>query len=268
MGIRLIVSDIDGTLIGKDQVILNGFEDLAELIQKHHLQFTLASGRTPSMMAEFIERLHIDLPTIVCNGSAGYYEGKYIWDDVLNPEKIRKVIEFADSMGMAVIISDGYYEKAYRLNPYIQQQIETFGKWDKIYCPEGDSEWAEVKIQKLLIIDPENPGRIDTVIDKVDMEQDAVNIVRYDDRGIEIMPVNSSKGNGLKRLAKFLGIELEDILAVGDNLNDIDMLEAAGTGVAVHNAAEELKSHANYICQDDTVLGVIEAIKKFCISDS
>lgn|GEM_PF-59540 len=264
MGIKLVVSDVDGTLIDCDDNLSPAIDELAEILQENDIKFTLASGRTPPMMNEFTRRLHITLPIIVCNGSAAYHQGEYIWKDFLNPMEMLAAISFADSLDMAIIISDGDKEVAYRHNAYIQRQIDLFGKWSEVYHPSLE-EYPSIRIQKLLIIDPNHPGRIDSVIRKLDVTQGTFNIVRYDSRGIEIMPNGGSKGNAIRRLAKYLGVDMQDILAVGNEINDVDMLEAAGIGVAVANAAEGLKEHANYICQHNDIHGVIEAVKKFCI---
>lgn len=71
--------------------------------------------------------------------------------------------------------------------------------------------------------------------------KNGIYVVRYGDRCFEAMPEGCSKGSGIRRLADYLGIHPGEILAVGDNINDLDMFEAAGWSAAVGNAAEELK---------------------------
>ncbi len=83
---------------------------------------------------------------------------------------------------------------------------------------------------------------------------------------IEINALSANKGNGLKFIAQHLNIPLENTLAFGDGLNDIDLIKTAGTGIAMENACEELKNVADYItlsCNDN---GVAEGIKKFCFT--
>lgn len=264
MGIKLVISDIDGTLIDKDEIMSPGIDELAGLIREHNIKLTLASGRTPPMMSEFTQRLNITLPTIVCNGSAAYNNGSYIWNDFLDPIDMKPAIHFADSLGMAIILCDGEKEMAYRHNAYIQKQIDLFGRYREIFRPT-EAEFPFVKIQKLLIIDPQHPGRVDSVIEQFDFKHGNFNIVRYDARGIEVMPDKSSKGSAIRRLSKYLGVDLKDVLAIGNEINDVDMLQTAGIGAAVANAAAGLKEQADYVCRQDTVYGVIEAIKKFCL---
>ena len=83
---------------------------------------------------------------------------------------------------------------------------------------------------------------------------------------IEINDKKANKGSALKFMAEHLDIKIEETLAFGDGLNDIAMLEAAGIGVAVGNAVEELKSVADYVTSSCDENGVAEGIKKFCFN--
>ena len=264
---KLIVSDVDGTLLDKSEGYSSEFEKLAELIQNYGLPFTLASGRSPDMIAEIVEKLHITLPVIVSNGAAAITRTGCIWNDYFNPMQIKEAVLTANSLDMAIIMDDGEGEAAYRHNAYIQEQIEKYNRYNRFYIPL-EREWPDLKLQKLLIIDPEQEGRIDVVLDKLEPYKDDLNIIRYNDRSADIMPKTASKGKALKRLADQLNIDLEDILVFGDEQNDIEMFDLAGVGAAVQNAVPELKKHADYICKHDVAGGVLEAIETFCALES
>ncbi len=74
-----------------------------------------------------------------------------------------------------------------------------------------------------------------------------------------------SKGNAIKILCDLYDIDREEVIAIGDNENDISMIEYAGMGIAVGNAAEALKAKADYITGDYLDDGVAEAIEKFAL---
>lgn len=81
---------------------------------------------------------------------------------------------------------------------------------------------------------------------------------------LDIIPKNVSKGNALEILGNYLKINKDEILAIGDNLNDLDMVEKAGIGIAVNNAYSELKQIANYTTEKNVEQGgFAEAIYKF-----
>ena len=82
---------------------------------------------------------------------------------------------------------------------------------------------------------------------------------------IEVMPKGVDKGAALKRLANILEIELKETMAMGDNTNDILLLQAAGVAVAVANAVPKVKAVADYVCKNTRSRGVAEALKRFCL---
>jgi hypothetical protein len=81
---------------------------------------------------------------------------------------------------------------------------------------------------------------------------------------VEVSPITDNKGEALKFIANYYGIPMEQTVAVGDNLNDLSMILAAGVGVAVSNAAQPLKSMADYVTKLTNDDGAIaEVIEKF-----
>ena len=88
-------------------------------------------------------------------------------------------------------------------------------------------------------------------------------------RYLEFNAPGVNKGAGLLELARRLGIPREETMAIGDNSNDVAMLEAAGLGVAVANATPEAKAAAGYVCAaDNNTGGVAEAIEKFVLGQA
>ena len=82
---------------------------------------------------------------------------------------------------------------------------------------------------------------------------------------MELNAPGISKGRGLMALAERLGLALDEVMAVGDSGNDLTMLEAAGLGVAMGNATEEIKQAADVITADNNHDGVAEAIEKYVL---
>ena len=80
---------------------------------------------------------------------------------------------------------------------------------------------------------------------------------------VEVSPLGDNKGETLKFLAEHYGIPIEKTVAVGDNLNDLPMILAAGIGCAVGNAAEELKAAADFVSASNNEGAVAQIIKKF-----
>ncbi len=83
---------------------------------------------------------------------------------------------------------------------------------------------------------------------------------------LEFNHPEANKGNGVKVLTDMLNIPIEQVLAIGDSFNDISMLDVAGLGVAVANAPDEVKAHADFITLPNNHDGVAHAIEKFILS--
>lgn len=263
--VRLVVSDVDGTLVGADCVMGEGIRQLAQLLAENHIAFTLASGRPVGMLEEYRKALGITLPVVASNGAAGHDGEKFIWEELLPAEAVKRTAEEADRMGLAVFLTDETTEGVYRQNDYIRRKSQESGLYKHLIHPEGD-EWDRIRIQKLMIIDPDSPGRCDILRPLLEEKKNRIHVVRYGSRCFEAMPEGCSKGTGIAKLARYLGISQKEILVIGDNVNDLDMFSAAGVRVAVGNAEAVLKDQADYVCQGETVYGVIEAVKRFCES--
>ena len=81
-------------------------------------------------------------------------------------------------------------------------------------------------------------------------------IATWWDRAVDIIPADGGKGMGIKSMLKFYGFDKSEALAFGDGNNDIEMLQAVGTGVAMGNASEDLKAVADEICGDVSEDGI------------
>lgn len=263
---KLIICDVDGTLIDDSEQITNAFEKLAKIIIEKEVPFTLASGRCPSQINNFIRRLRIHLPVIVNNGAGILYHNKLLYSHYMNPLYLKDAVLAADRLNMVIIMCDGMTETAYRYNNYIQNQIDRFSRYNHFYIPLAD-EWPDLKLQKVLIIDPQKPGKIDQVIQYLKPYEKHLKIVQYNSRSVDIMPEGTSKKAGILNLTKMLHIGPDCIMAVGNDKNDLEMISAVGVGIAVANAEDLLRQKVNYVCKNEYALGVLEAVERFYLNN-
>ncbi len=267
---KLIISDIDGTIFGREDTITEGLKRLRSLLKEYQVPFTLASGRCYEQMEALISYLDVSLPVIVNNGAGIMAGGRLDWGEEMDPEDLREAVQYADSCGMMVAFYGAETETVYRHNAYVQSYIDRFHKKYRYYLGTDETmdeeQWRRQNIQKLLVIDSRKPGRIDKVVEKIWKHTEGLSIVCYDDRSADIMPQSCSKEWGVRKAAGMLGIATEDIMAIGDNENDIGMIRSAGIGVAVGNATQALKEVADYVCEKEEAAGVAEAVERFFLS--
>jgi hypothetical protein len=119
-------------------------------------------------------------------------------------------------------------------------------------------------IIKIMIID--EPEILDEAIPKLPKEAyEKYNIVKSTPHFLEIINKNGNKGEGLRALAKHLNISKEEIIAVGDAGNDLEMIEYAGLGVAMENATEDVKKAANYQTTSNNDDGIAKVVEKYIV---
>lgn len=263
MEIKLVVSDVDGTLLGDNCIPDASFFALADYIKEKKVPFTLASGRAAAQTEELAEMLHISLPRIVSNGAGIYEKDRFLFAAWIPGADVEAAVRAADEMGLAVYLSDGVQEGIYRDIPYTAGKRKKNGLPTPLIHPETKEDFAALRLQKLMVIDPEHPGRVDEILPLLNCADESFTVVRYDSRCFETMPRDCGKEMGIRRLAGLLGIRTEEVLAIGNERNDIGMLKSAGAGAAVANAAEALKEAADYVCCKETAGGVLEAVKKY-----
>ena len=260
---RLVFCDVEGTLIASPEAITQAFDELKQLIEENGVKFSLASGRSYEQLKMYVDKLEIKAPVLINNGAGARVNGSVLWDDFFPAHYVKEVVEAADRLDMAVFMCDGDHEVAYRHNAYIQHEIETFGRYNHFHIPL-ESEWRSMQFERVMITDPQRPGRVDRLLPYLAPFADRLTIIRHDDRHIDVMHKGISKGSALRRLAEHEKIAMEDIMVIGDGLNDMEIMEQAGIGAAVANACEPLKEIADYVCSGKNTYGVIEAVRNFC----
>ncbi len=257
MAIRLIVSDLDGTLLAPDRTISDQAVEAIQALQKRGVLFTFITGRPWYAAERFAQRVGITLPTITCNGAVINRGYEMIWRKPLALEPLRELLERAAELGLTVLYSECGAERAMARTAWTDKRDYA------IHYPAPE-EWETLQADKVNIISDGLDDLFERLSPMLEQARAVSTVVRYGSTGCEISALGVNKAETLKEYARQQGIALSDTLAIGDNANDLELLQAAGVGAAVANATEEAKAAADYICQACYTDGVIEAIEAFC----
>lgn len=261
--IRLVISDMDGTLIDRDEVLTEKAMRIAEELRKKGILFTIATGRAECMAGEYVKKMNIQIPYIACNG-ATIMKGDTVLQRKQIPLKgLKALMEKADSMNMSLVYTAAGKELVYRETPWILGQQREFGRYFHIHAPTGN-EWEHMQIDKLMVMDEVRDGAIAILEDMCRELPKIYGFTRYTNKSVEIVSCDSTKASALKELARLLDISPRDVLAVGDHQNDIEMLQFSGIGAVVGNATEDAKKAADYVASAWCIDGVGEILEKFC----
>jgi len=265
---KLVVCDVDGTLVSDGtKAVTEKLNELAELIRSKDLLFTIASGRSPEQLLEIKERLNVALPIISYNGALITDGDKVIENHFLCSSIMKEIVELGDFAGLSILMGIGGHEYTYRNTPYITHHQEDYGWYHNKYDFDMIS-WSDTKINKILFFDYEafkdkSQGKADVVYHKLLSYEAELDLIRYDEYCVEVMPKGINKANGVRTLAEILHIDMDCVMAIGDSDNDLQMIRECGIGVAVNNAVGILKKDADYICEYNDIEGVMESIRRF-----
>lgn len=259
----LLCTDLDDTLLTTDKRVSEKNRNAIDYFKSEGGLFTFVTGRVPIGARLILEYVTPNAP-IVCFNGGGIYDfdaGKMLWSRKLDREAL-SAVEYVDRLFDFVGIEICTEEKIYfsKINPKVRehQVLEQL--------PDNDLDYhdiPEVWQKVLFMTEAEQLGEVREAIARAPFA-DKYTFVQSSPWYYELLPKNASKGEGLLQLADICGIDCRHTIAVGDNENDISMIKNAGTGIAVANAIESVKSAADYITSDnnsDAVSAVIEAIE-------
>ncbi|TBL80147.1 HAD family hydrolase [Paenibacillus thalictri] len=258
--IRLVVSDLDGTLLTEDSKLTGEVIAAVERFRSSGGLFTIATGRYLGNAIRFADELDIDLPLILCNGSVMAKRDRIVEAALLPIGPFAALLKDADAAGLTVLMypeSGGIRALSRTL------EVEEFEACENHPCLPPDDEWERQRVQKLLLIG--DMRQLMGIWNGYRPQlQDQCSIVQSGDHSLEMIPIGQNKGNALQRLMAQLNVHPDEVMAIGNHLNDVEMIETAGIGVAVANSHPGLIAKASYVCRQSYGEGVVEAMGLFC----
>lgn len=255
--VRLICSDIDGTL-------LKGENELPEAIKREILRlnergiaFTFSTGRVPYEVDHLFEGIPNQVPYVAGNGAIVKCDNALLAEYHFEPQTLKPLVQKYSDLGVTVIFTVGEQERPYRLTPWAMENVGLFPGLD---FPIDESIWS-TPLQRMFFYHPEGLHLQDCRRDLKQYEHEYA--VSFQNRkSIQIAPYGCTKASGIRMLSRLLGIQREQILCIGDANNDLEMIRYAGIGVAVSNASSELKDAADYVTSRPCADGVAEVLEK------
>ncbi len=261
--IKLVVCDMDGTMIGHDEKIPPDAAAFIASLEARGVMFTVATGRAEGYMREKVEEMGLCHPYIATNGATIMEGSKAVVRKQFPIAQFREVANFARTLGMSILYTFDGEERVEEITDWISYEGKKRGI---TYQPQPftEEEWGTLCADKILVMDPVREGKINQLEEKVKATPGSFSYVRYRDKALEFNERSANKAAALGELAKLLHVELHEVLAVGDDDNDIEMFQTAGISAAVGNVSDNARPYADYVCKGYQFEGVKEAVAKFC----
>jgi len=256
--IKAIFFDIDGTLIPFNQhVPPNDTREALLALQAKGIKIIICTGRHKNELEPFRETnvyfdAYITMNGQLCLGR----HGEVICGNEIDPGEAEVLGKIFDAKKIPFMIKteDNIYMN------FIDDTVEEVQKNTNGVIPHI-SEYHGEKIYSITAYIPK---------DKQDLLKDLLDecaITNWNDLGIDIISKDGGKAKGITNFLEHYGINKEETMAFGDGMNDIDMLECVGIGIAMGNAKDEVKAVADYITDDCDKGGIANALKHFGLLD-
>lgn len=267
--IKIIAIDIDETLLTNQHQLLPSTIEAIHEAHTQGIKVVLCSGRPLAGLLPWLKQLGIDGPdeyVVTYNGGiVQSVAGEIISKHLLDNATYRRLSEFAQLHDVPFNVLDdesNIYTSSHDVNWVIVQQAaeNTAG----LYIRTPDELPADFAITKGLFVG--DAKRLDAIQPAVERDFDDCYVVRAGQLFLEVMHADVNKGAGLQALAQALNVTAEQVMAIGDEGNDIAMFDYAGCAVAMGNGSDEAKAHADHVVATNDDGGVAEAIRNFALN--
>jgi len=268
--ISIVAMDLDGTLLGRDQKISQENRAALRMCAEQGIHVVLASGRSFESIRTFANSLGIDCGIISCNGARldASAHGPMMMENCIEKERAlevyeelkRSVIYFECYTPGRIYMTEGFVE---RFHSHEARVLDLDGyRLEYIDSTERMRAEALDRAYKFVVYSPDA-----AVLARAAkrMESFGVDITSSWGDNIELMKKGASKGSALARYAAHYGIPREEIMSFGDQINDVDLLNASGWPVAMENAVDELKAQARLIAPHHDISGVGKTLRKYVL---
>lgn len=287
--IKVIVCDLDGTLLREDKTISKDSEEFLIALQQEGYTLVLASGRGHDMIEPYAKQLHMEK----YNGYIVSYNGQQIEElasntmhqnDFISLEMMDKIFTFAKNKSLQFIVEGDkkYYiytpKRLFVISLYMkyvkirQKQLQKKNKNHKMYNKFMASSDVEMLVLKSI-------NQIKKPMPKIGLSQTSkvlkknaielselyskdIEVLMVSPNWLDIVPKGVNKALGLKWISDRLNIPLSQFIAFGDSENDVEMLQEVGVGIAMNNGMENVKKYASYTSEfNNEENGVIIELK-------
>lgn len=268
---EIVFFDIDGTLVdGRNRIPRSTKKAVAQL-QTHEVLPVIATGRPLMMVKDIAEKLGIDT-YIVMNGQLVFYRTHLIYKNPLPRDLVNRVMDFSAKRqdGVVIYSRDGLisnslvslakrstvYSVLKTLANFVPNRLQLAVFRRLIRRPPRPSSYANVDVYQLVV-----EAGLEEQKDYEQVFGEELSFTRANESTMDVIAKGMSKAEGVRFLCNHLGVPIEKTYAFGDGLNDIEMLQTVGTGIAMGNAFDATKAVADYVTSEVHSGGIEEGLK-------
>jgi Cof subfamily protein (haloacid dehalogenase superfamily) len=262
--IKLVVSDIDGTLVRKDKSLSEGNIAAVKRLVNAGVKVTLISARPPSGIKWIADKLGLPGPFGAFNGGTLFLADGAVTERHRIAEDVAQAVldKLAQEPVIPWLFADGDWLTPDTDPVHTPREIASAGV-DPVVTKEFGDRVA--RADKIVAVSDDEP-----LLDRVEEEiralvGDRATVARSQTYYLDITAVAGNKGDGIATLAKAYGVDLADTVALGDQSNDLPMFARAGFSVAMGQGPEKVRAAAKQVARSNDDDGVADAIDRFIL---
>ena len=265
MSIRLVLADVDGTLVTQDKVLTERTIAAVAKVKEAGILFAITSGRPPTGMAMLIEPLDLTTPISAFNGGVIVDRKLEVLEQRVIPEElVPQIIEELASHDLSVWLyrgADWYVQD--RHGPHVDREASTVR-----FEPEvvDGYEGLESEVAKLVGVSADHDAVAAAAADAHDRFGDHVSASCSQPYYVDVTHPDANKGSVAKYLSARYEIPPEEIATIGDMPNDVLMFAHSGLSIAMGNASPEVKRAARRVTTSNDEEGFANAVERFILA--
>lgn len=241
---RLIALDMDGTLLNEHNEISPENSTWIAKARQAGVTVMLATGRGRQSSSAYVEQLDLTGPMVLVNGSEIWTAPGELYHRTLMP------LEWVRQLRVMALEMDVWYWA------YAVEGIMNRENWPA--SPEAEQAMSWLKFGYYT----ENEKKLATLRKRLE-EWGTLEITNSHPCNLELNPKGANKGNGVRTVCGLLGLDMSQVIAMGDSFNDLSMIRDAGLGVAMGNAQDPIKEQADVVAPANTEDGVARIIREY-----
>jgi HAD-superfamily hydrolase, subfamily IIB len=238
MSYKIVFFDIDGTLVNEEKEVPEDTVRAVRELKERGVEPVIATGRAPYFIRPLMDKLGID-SFVSLNGGYVAYKGETLYQNAIPMPHLEKLVELSARHGHGLVFEG---EREFYANreddPFITESVLSL----KVELPGYDPEfWRKSDVYQVFLHCESGDEALYESL-KPDFT-----LIRWHDKAMDVLPGGGSKARGIAAMLERLGLAPDQAAAFGDGLNDKEMLEYVGFGVAMGNSHPELLPFADYV---------------------
>lgn len=258
--IKLIATDIDGTILKYNFEFNQEVKDCINRLNECDVKVVLVTGRMYDATDYIAQELNLTTPVVCYQGGLVKSKGETLYERNVESETAAEIIQWAkkNDVHLNLYMEDKLYVE--KEDAIVRRYT---GERKTGFVVKSFEELELVKVNKLLAIDFDDENKVTLWKDYLATKYPELHIVKSTPYFCEVCHGEATKAHAVNFLKEYWSIKTEEVMTIGDQNNDIELLSAGGIKVAMGNATNELKAVADYVTETVNNNGFVKAVERF-----